>query len=121
MAQQVEHVLGKDEVPGSNPGISSRKAQLREGLCFCFIMELWDEPVTEVRTRFCVSKTDEARRVKKTAQRRCFQLKREAICDCARDARFESRYQLQESTTQTRVVLLLYNENPAIVAGFREG
>ena len=40
MAQQVEHVLGKDEVPGSNPGISSRKAQLREGLCFCFIMEL---------------------------------------------------------------------------------
>ena len=109
MAQQVEHVLGKDEVPGSNPGISSRKAQLREGLCFCFIMELWDEPVTEVRTRFCISKTDEARRVKKTAQRRCFQLKREAICDCDRDARFESRYQLQESTTQTRVVLLFYN------------
>lgn len=23
MAQQVEHVLGKDEVPGSNPGGSS--------------------------------------------------------------------------------------------------
>lgn len=31
MAQQVEHVLGKDEVPGSNPGISSkRKAVLNE-------------------------------------------------------------------------------------------
>ena len=26
MAQQVEHVLGKDEVPGSNPGISSKKS-----------------------------------------------------------------------------------------------
>ena len=25
MAQQVEHVLGKDEVPGSNPGSSSKK------------------------------------------------------------------------------------------------
>ena len=25
MAQQVEHVLGKDEVPGSNPGISSKQ------------------------------------------------------------------------------------------------
>ena len=24
MAQVVEHILGKDEVPGSNPGISSR-------------------------------------------------------------------------------------------------
>ena len=24
MAQLVEHILGKDEVPGSNPGISSR-------------------------------------------------------------------------------------------------
>ncbi len=25
MAQVVEHILGKDEVPGSNPGISLRK------------------------------------------------------------------------------------------------
>ena len=25
IAQQVERILGKDEVPGSNPGISSRK------------------------------------------------------------------------------------------------
>ena len=25
MAQSAEHILGKDEVPGSNPGISSRK------------------------------------------------------------------------------------------------
>ena len=25
MAQSVERVLGKDEVPGSNPGISSKK------------------------------------------------------------------------------------------------
>ena len=25
MAQSVEHILGKDEVPGSNPGISSQK------------------------------------------------------------------------------------------------
>ena len=25
MAQLVEHVLGKDEVPGSNPGISSKQ------------------------------------------------------------------------------------------------
>ena len=28
MAQQVEHVLGKDEVTGSNPVISSKKRQL---------------------------------------------------------------------------------------------
>ena len=28
MAQQVEHVLGKDEVPGSNPGISSKKSDV---------------------------------------------------------------------------------------------
>ena len=26
MAQLVEHILGKDEVPGSNPGSSSKKA-----------------------------------------------------------------------------------------------
>ena len=25
IAQQVERILGKDEVPGSNPGISSKK------------------------------------------------------------------------------------------------
>ena len=25
MAQSAEHILGKDEVPGSNPGISSRQ------------------------------------------------------------------------------------------------
>ena len=27
MAQSVEHILGKDEVPGSNPGISSEKGR----------------------------------------------------------------------------------------------
>lgn len=26
MAQSAEHILGKDEVPGSNPGSSSREA-----------------------------------------------------------------------------------------------
>ena len=26
MAQLVEHILGKDEVPGSNPGSSSKKS-----------------------------------------------------------------------------------------------
>ena len=29
IAQQVERILGKDEVPGSNPGISSRSSPLR--------------------------------------------------------------------------------------------
>lgn len=28
MAQSAEHILGKDEVPGSNPGISSSKKAL---------------------------------------------------------------------------------------------
>ena len=30
MAQLVERVLGKDEVPGSNPGSSSKKFRTRE-------------------------------------------------------------------------------------------
>ena len=30
MAQQVEHILGKDEVTGSNPVISSSKKHLRK-------------------------------------------------------------------------------------------
>ena len=63
MAQQVEHVLGKDEVPGSNPGISSRKAQLRQWLCFCFVMELAfnliigteDESVLFYKKTFCIN------------------------------------------------------------------
>ena len=33
MAQSVERVLGKDEVPGSNPG-SSSKARMRKRLGF---------------------------------------------------------------------------------------
>ena len=32
MAQQVEHILGKDEVTGSNPVISSSKKHLRMGV-----------------------------------------------------------------------------------------
>ena len=28
MAQLVEHILGKDEVPGSNPGISLKRRRL---------------------------------------------------------------------------------------------
>ena len=34
MAQLVEHILGKDEVPGSNPGSSSKKALLIRGVLF---------------------------------------------------------------------------------------
>ena len=38
MAQSAEHILGKDEVPGSNPGISSRQKphciQLRWGIFY---------------------------------------------------------------------------------------
>ena len=30
IAQQVERILGKDEVPGSNPGISSRQTPPRD-------------------------------------------------------------------------------------------
>ena len=36
MAQQVEHVLGKDEVPGSNPGISSKRKRTPERVFFFF-------------------------------------------------------------------------------------
>ena len=36
IAQQVERNLGKDEVPGSNPGISSRKTSQKR-LAFCYI------------------------------------------------------------------------------------
>ena len=39
MAQSPEHILGKDEVPGSNPGISSRyKAPLHLFAVGCFFM-----------------------------------------------------------------------------------
>ena len=38
MAQQVEHVLGKDEVAGSNPAISSKKTTRFGG--FFFILSL---------------------------------------------------------------------------------
>ena len=34
MAQQVEHVLGKDEVPGSNPGISSKRKAVLTSTAF---------------------------------------------------------------------------------------
>lgn len=33
MAQSAEHILGKDEVPGSNPGISSRSNTLVAFIC----------------------------------------------------------------------------------------
>ena len=33
MAQSAEHILGKDEVPGSNPGISSRQNNLVAFIC----------------------------------------------------------------------------------------
>ncbi len=32
IAQPVERILGKDEVPGSNPGISSKNLVLRNGI-----------------------------------------------------------------------------------------
>ena len=35
IAQQVERILGKDEVPGPNPGISSRKTS-QKWLVFCY-------------------------------------------------------------------------------------
>ena len=34
MAQLVEHILGKDEVPGSNPGSSSMKKALARASAF---------------------------------------------------------------------------------------
>ena len=34
MAQLVEHILGKDEVPGPNPGSSSKKTDTLLGVCF---------------------------------------------------------------------------------------
>ena len=38
MAQQVEHVLGKDEVPGSNPGISSKRRKHLKGCFLLFVV-----------------------------------------------------------------------------------
>lgn len=35
MAQLAEHVIGNDEVPGPNPGSSSKKPIREDGL-FCF-------------------------------------------------------------------------------------
>ena len=37
MAQLVEHILGKDEVPGSNPGISLKRRRSVERLDGIFI------------------------------------------------------------------------------------
>ena len=37
MAQLVEHILGKDEVPGSNPGISLKRRRSVERLNGIFI------------------------------------------------------------------------------------
>ena len=45
MAQQVEHVLGKDEVPGSNPGISSKnKTHLFRWVLFCELVKGFASP-----------------------------------------------------------------------------
>ncbi len=38
MAQLVEHILGKDEVPGSNPGSSSKKTT-SFGLSFFYALK----------------------------------------------------------------------------------
>ena len=37
MAQLVEHILGKDEVPGPNPGSSSKKTRSPFGLLVFFV------------------------------------------------------------------------------------
>ena len=66
MAQQVEHVLGKDEVTGSNP-VSSSIKKGNDTSRFLFLCNLlldsyrWPSPYSVLR-----SKTDEARSVKKT-------------------------------------------------------
>ena len=67
MAQQVEHVLGKDEVTGSNPVSSSKRKKERTQSRSFFRLTLpldsyrWPSPYSVLR-----SKTDEARSVKKT-------------------------------------------------------
>ena len=38
MAQVVEHILGKDEVPGSSPGISSKNPVHESGRDFYFLL-----------------------------------------------------------------------------------
>ena len=51
MAQQVEHVLGKDEVPGSNPGISSKKKKGTHRVPFFFrsLVKGFNAPLGAVR------------------------------------------------------------------------
>ena len=64
MAQQVERVLGKDEVTGSNPVSSSTKKSGTLVPLFLWKCKAYIEPVTEVRTWFCFSKADEVTRNK---------------------------------------------------------
>ncbi len=40
MAQLVEHILGKDEVPGSNPGSSSKNPARKCGIFTFYLMTL---------------------------------------------------------------------------------
>ncbi len=41
MAQSAEHILGKDEVPGSNPGISSRQCAVAPSARFVYRADLF--------------------------------------------------------------------------------
>ena len=66
MAQQVERVLGKDEVTGSNPVSSSKKSDTAR--CHFFRSLVGFEPETDSVLGFADGKTDEARRVKKTVR-----------------------------------------------------
>ena len=79
-----EHVLGKDEVTGSNP-VSSSKRKRNGSLCrFFFVrnhvnIESVTESVLGLRQQ-----TDEARSVKKTGLNVLFLAERGAICNCDR-------------------------------------
>ena len=50
MAQLVEHILGKDEVPGSNPGSSSKTKRTRYSLVL-FVLEMKRANAHEKRGR----------------------------------------------------------------------
>ena len=47
MAQLVEHILGKDEVPGPNPGSSSKRKSTPHGVLF--LLDLYSRFVSGLR------------------------------------------------------------------------
>ena len=64
MAQLVERVLGKDEVPGSNPGSSSKKKSRASG--FFFLFSSLFSLISSLFSRFCARLFQIREKIEKT-------------------------------------------------------